>query len=237
MNLARRAITGSAYAGWVTSWTDDPSQFAAAHFLRDGLRSSELLARFNDLAASGLHPLWLLRIPAPGLRAEVDLVPFFVRRDERSASRPVMVLVPTATYLSYANSRFWWEEPILSEAVHDRLVELGPDDQYLMLHEELGPSSYDVHDDGTDVTARVGRLRTCSCARPTGGRGFKFPTFLIDWLEHVGADYEVATDADLHAGGARLLDDVTVVITGTHRNTCQSANSMLSLSSRATAVV
>ena len=128
-----------------------------------------------------------------------------------------MVLVPTATYLSYANSRFWWEEPILSEAVHDRLVELGPDDQYLMLHEELGPSSYDVHDDGTDVT-HVSSRQPNLFMRTTNRHfeGYVSDLFLIDWLEHVGADYEVATDADLHAGGARLLDDVTVVITGTH---------------------
>ena len=150
VNLARRAVTGSTYAGSVTSWTDDPSQFAAAHFLRDGLEDCEWPAtttwRPPAFIRSGFYAF---RLQGFG---QVDLVPFFVRRDERSASRPVMVLVPTATYLSYANSRFWWEEPILSEAVHDRLVELGPDDQYLMLHEELGPSSYDVHDDGTDVT-------------------------------------------------------------------------------------
>jgi N,N-dimethylformamidase len=215
VNLARRAVTGSTYAGSVTSWTYDPSQFAAAHFLRDGLEDCQWPAtatwRPPAFVRSGFYAF---RLQGFG---QVDLVPFFVRRGERSASRQVMVLVPTATYLSYANSRFWWEEPILSEAVHDRLVELGPDDQYLMLHEELGPSSYDVHDDGTDVT-HVSSRQPNLFMRTTNRHfeGYVSDLFLIDWLDQIGADYEVATDDDLHAGGEGLLDGVTVVITGTH---------------------
>ena len=173
------------------------------------------MARDDDLAASGLHPLWLLRIPAPGLRPGRSRPVLCQAR--RAVSFPAGDGPRPYRHISVIREFTFLVEGRFSEAVHLRLVELGPDDQYLMLHEELGPSSYDVHDDGTDVT-HVSSRQPNLFMRTTNRHfeGYVSDLFLIDWREHVGADYEVATDADLHAGGARLLDDVTVVITGTH---------------------
>jgi N,N-dimethylformamidase len=76
----------------------------------------------------------------------------------------VLLIAPTATYAAYGNSRFWWENPI-QEMVQDRLVEIGAEEQYLIVHPELGASSYDCHLDGTDV-CYVSRRRPNLNMRP-----------------------------------------------------------------------
>jgi N,N-dimethylformamidase len=214
VNLARRAVTGSRWSGEITSWTSDPSQFAAVHFLCDGLEDcgwpATVTWRIPEYLRSGFYAF---RVRACG---DEDFVPFFVRRAAGAAARPVLLLVPSATYLSYGNSRFWWEDPI-QEAVQDRLVELGQQDQYLMVRPEIGPSAYDTHLDGTDVT-HVSHRRPNLFMRP-GNRhfeGYVSDLYLVDWLEQNGVDYEVALDDDLHKLGLPLLDGVRVVITGTH---------------------
>jgi N,N-dimethylformamidase len=46
--------------------------------------------------------------------------------------------------------------------------------------------------------------------------GYNADTHITDWLEAEGFAFDVATDEDLHAEGAPLLHDYTVVLTGTH---------------------
>jgi N,N-dimethylformamidase len=215
MNLPRRAVTGSRWDGVTRAWPDAPEQFAAAHFLRDSLEDCGWPATVCWQVPPYLRPgCYAFRVRGCG---DEELVPFFVRRDPGAKpARKVLVLIPTATYLSYGNSRFWWEDPI-QEAVSDRLVELGPEDMYVMAHPELGPSAYDVHEDGTDVT-HVSHRRPNLFMRTTNRHfeGYVSDLYLIGWLEHVGADYEVATDEDLDVLGGSLLDGVQVVVTGTH---------------------
>ena len=91
--------------------------------------------------------------------SEQDFLPLFVRPPWPGDAPPatpaapaakILLIAPTATYASYGNSRFWWENPI-QEMVQDRLVEIGAEEQYLIAHPELGSSSYDCHLDGTDI--------------------------------------------------------------------------------------
>jgi N,N-dimethylformamidase len=214
-NLPRRGVTGSRWDGMTASWQDDPTQFAAAHFLRDAIEDCGWPAACTWRVPSFVRPgFYAFRVRSP---SEEELVPFFIRRQVgTTAPRPVLLLVPTATYLSYGNSRFWWEDPI-QEAVSDRLVELGTEDKYLIVHPELGPSAYDVHEDGTDVT-HVSHRRPNLFMRTTNRHfeGYISDLYLVDWLEANDVDYEVAIDDDLHRFGSELLNGVKVVVTGTH---------------------
>lgn len=216
VNLPRRGVTGSRWDGSAMAWPQAPEQFAAAHFLRDAIEDCRWPAVVSWQIPAYLRPgCYAFRVR--GSAGDEDLVPFFVRRAVGSApARDVLVLIPTATYLSYGNSRFWWEDPI-QEAVSDRLVELGPEDMYLMTHPELGLSAYDMHEDGTDVT-HVSHRRPNLFMRTTNRHfeGYVSDLYLIDWLEEIGVDYEVATDDDLHALGDALLEGPRVVLTGTH---------------------
>jgi N,N-dimethylformamidase len=123
--------------------------------------------------------------------------------------------MPTATYGAYANSRFWWEDPI-QEAVSDRLVEIGAGDRVLVEHPELGLSNYDVHADGTDV-CHVSTRRPNQFLRADNrhDEGYCSDLDLIAWLDDAGYTYDVITDQDLHFH-PELLDDTSVLLTGTH---------------------
>jgi N,N-dimethylformamidase len=144
----------------------------------------------------------------------VDFVPFFVRPG--AASAEILLVAPTATYLAYANSRFWWEDPI-QELVQDRLVELGAEEQYLLAHPEVGLSNYDQHLDGTPVCFSTTRRPNLNM-RPghVRGEGYASDLHTVAWLEHLGLRYDIVTDADWHAGGRDLLEQYSVVLTGTH---------------------
>lgn len=212
-NLPMRGVRGSRWDGTAANWTEAPGQFAALHFLADALEDCgwepAFTFRVPDDARSGFYAARLVA------GAEVEYVPFFVRPAE-DATAQVLLIAPTATYAAYGNSRFWWENPI-QEMVQDRLVELGPEEQFLLAHPEIGASSYDCHLDGTDI-CYVSRRRPNLNMRPGHVRreGYTCDLYLIAWLDHIGADYHVATDEDLHFRGRSLLDGYQVVLTGSH---------------------
>jgi N,N-dimethylformamidase len=54
--------------------------------------------------------------------------------------------------------------------------------------------------------------------RHATGSVWQFPAdlHLVDWLDHEGYDYDVATDLELHGEGADLLRRYRVVLTGSH---------------------
>jgi N,N-dimethylformamidase len=212
-NMPMRGVRGSRWDGAATSWTEAPEQYAALHFLADALEDCGWEVAFTfgvpDDARSGFYAA---RLTAG---ADVEYIPFFIRPPD-GATAQVLLIAPSATYASYGNSRFWWENPI-QEMVQDRLVELGPEEQFLLAHPEIGASSYDCHLDGTDI-CYVSRRRPNLNMRPGHVRreGYTCDLYLIAWLDHIGADYHVVTDEDLHFRGRALLDGYQVVLTGSH---------------------
>jgi len=212
-NMPMRGVRGSRWDGSASSWADAPEQYAALHFLADALEDcgwdTAFTYRVPDDARSGFYAARLTS------GAHVEYIPFFIKPPE-GATAQVLLIAPSATYASYGNSHFWWENPI-QEMVQDRLVELGPEEQFLLGHPEIGASSYDCHLDGTDI-CYVSRRRPNLNMRPGHVRreGYTCDLYLIAWLDHIGADYHVATDEDLHFRGSRLLDGYQVVLTGSH---------------------
>jgi N,N-dimethylformamidase len=208
-----RAVRGSRWDGAATNWTEVPEQYAALHFLADALEDcgweTAFTFRVPDDARSGFYAARLTS------GADIEYIPFFIKPPE-GATAKVLLIAPSATYPSYGNSRFWWENPI-QEMAQDRLVELGAEEQFLIAHPEIGASSYDCHLDGTDI-CYVSRRRPNVNMRPGHVRreGYTCDLYLIAWLDHIGADYHVATDEDLHFRGRALLEGYDVVLTGSH---------------------
>ena len=213
-NLPRQAVCGSNWDRSVTDWRTNPRMYGAIHFLADAVGDCHW------------EPTCQLRIPS-ALRSgfyaflvdsgnEIEYLPFFVKPATGRVESCIALIAPTATYLSYANSRFWWEDPI-QEAVADRLVEIGPEDEWVLNHPEVGPSCYDAHDDLTDV-CYASRRRPNLAMRPGHLRheGYVSDLYLINWLEHHGYSCDVFTDEDLDQRGADLLAKYGVVLTGTH---------------------
>jgi N,N-dimethylformamidase len=209
----KRAACGSNWRG-ATDWRTEPEQFAAIHCYADSLDDCEWVMQCGwtvpEGARSGCYAAHV--IAADG---EEDWIPFFVRPAAHAPTARVLFVASSATYFAYGNSRFWWEDPI-QEIAQDRLVELGPEEQYLVTHPELAPSNYDLHLDGSPVVFSS-RHRPNLFLRPGHSRGESYSAdlYLIRWLERLGLHYDVVTDEDLHFDGT-LLDGYAVVLSGTH---------------------
>ncbi|WP_436763190.1 N,N-dimethylformamidase beta subunit family domain-containing protein [Streptosporangium sp. V21-05] len=156
------------------------------------------------------------------------VVPLVVRpespADPASPENPVAVVLPTFTYLAYANHRQSSEAEYFGDysTVTDRGIELSGTDAYLNEHRELGLSLYDQRREGGPVYHSSGRRPVLNHTPGyrwwmTGApRHFAADLLLLRWLRAEGFAFDVLTDEDVHAGGAALLARYRVVLTGSH---------------------
>jgi N,N-dimethylformamidase len=221
VNLPARAMTGHNWTGEVMDWKLAPEQYGAIHFHDDDLYDTGWEIDFELVVPKSLKSgLYAARLRAGG---EVDYVPFAVR-PLPGREQSICLLLPTASYLAYANERFTFNVPPL-EVVSGRLPPLDKYSLYLNEHREMGGSCYDHHSDDSGV-CHSSRLRPILNMRPghvscLGGHGsslwqFNADTHITDWLEAQGYAFDVVTDEDLHHEGLSLLEPYRVVISGTH---------------------
>ncbi|BCX18416.1 MAG: large subunit of N,N-dimethylformamidase [Geminicoccaceae bacterium] len=213
VNLPTRAVPGSVWDGTVVDWTRDPSHYRAIHFHDD------------DLVDACWEPDFAFTVPAE-LRSGVYAahlsagdaefwIPFFVCPPRGVARSPVAFLASTATYTAYLNNRGRFAS-LATELYQGRLLTLDRIDMLLLEHPEMGLSTYDRHGDGSGVPYSS-RHRPVNNFRPTGRHwNFNLDLFIVDWLEHLGGDYDVVTEELLHEEGYELLAPYRVVITGSH---------------------
>lgn len=209
-----RGVRGSTWTETDTCWRNSPHSFGAVHFYPDSLEDCGWQRQCSwTVPAAARSGFYALRVEADG---GDDWIPFFVRPRDGQPSARLAVLASTATYAAYGNSRFWWEDPI-QEIAQDRLVELGPEEQYLVTHPELAPSNYDLHLDDTMVVYSS-RRRPNLFMRPGHSRyeAYASDLYLIAWLERRGLDYDVFTDEDLHFSGADLLAPYAAIVSSSH---------------------
>ena len=218
LNLPTRAVTGVNWSGEEFDWRHARSQYGAIHFHCD------------DIYDANWQPDFALQIPtsmrsgvyAMRLRAEeVEYyVPFFVRPARGATQAKLLLLIPSATYLAYANIRVRIVSPY-SDALTGKLTVVDPLDLTMLEHPELGLSTYDAHLDGSPVHYSS-RLRPVVNCRPKEGdltmayNNLAGDLLLVDWLDHLGVDYDVMTDEDLHYEGAKALRQYRSVMTGSH---------------------
>lgn len=208
------AVRGSTWTS-ATDYRDAPSEFSALHFHEDDLEDAGWVSQTSWTVPSGARSgFYALHVVTDD--GAVDWIPFFVRPEPGRPAADLLVVASSATYFAYANSRFWWEDPI-QEIAQDRLVELGAQEQYLVTHPELGLSNYDRHLDGSPVVFSS-RLRPNLFMRPGHSRAESYASdlYLIAWLERSGLAYDVVTDEDVHFDGADLLAPYRAIISGSH---------------------
>ncbi|MEM9440740.1 MAG: N,N-dimethylformamidase beta subunit family domain-containing protein [Pseudomonadota bacterium] len=231
VHLPARAMKGWNWDGSTIRWTDKPEQYGAIHFHDDDLYDCGWQADFSldvpsDLpsGAYAAH-VWIDDGKTP---EEEDYITFFVRppRGQKGkAGRPkVAFLVPTASYMAYANDHSHLDAEG-AEMMMGRLLVYQPTDLYLQEHREFGNALYDTHSDGSGV-CYSSYLRPILNMRPKyaswlGAHGsglwqFNGDTHLLDWLDHEGIEVDCITDEDLEAEGVSLLEPYRVILTGTH---------------------
>jgi N,N-dimethylformamidase len=219
VNLPARAMTGSNWTGAEMCWRHAPAEYGAVHFHDDDLYDCGWETDFTFTVPGDMRSgVYAVRL-AHG-EAE-DMVPFFVRPPRGGATSSACVLVPTYTYVIYAN----YARENTDDRYRARAAAMGarpwtPDD-----HPAFGISTYNTHSDGSGV-CYSSRLRPIITFRSgfmayddpygSGLRHFPADTHLFDWLDAMGHDFDVVTDEDLQEEGAALIAPYKVVMTTTH---------------------
>ncbi|TAM33705.1 MAG: N,N-dimethylformamidase [Burkholderiaceae bacterium] len=215
-NGGDRAVTGHNWTGKSDSFVDKPSEYGAIHFHDDDMIDAgwDYDLEF-DLPQDLRSGVYAVRLSAGG---STDHYPLFVR-GEAGDEAPILVLMPTNSYLAYGNDHLGTYD---LSAIMAHPKELPADEVYLHTHPELGRSCYDVHSDGSPVRYSS-RRRPLINVRPgypnflTGSyRHFSTDLYLVEWLDRLGMKYHVATDEEVDREGAALFTRYTTVITGSH---------------------
>ena len=219
INMPTRGVAGRNWTGEEHSYIHAPKEYGAIHFHDDDLEDACWEIDFEFRVPNDLNSdVYAARLSADDAE---DYIPFVVRPGREDARAPVVLLLPTATYLAYANERSVFDA-MWTDTVDGRLPVLNEDDLFLNAHTEYGLSLYDLHSDSSGV-CYSSRLRPIINMRP----GYRHRTTLLEefpadlcivaWLNRGGLPpYDVVTDEDLHREGTALLQGYRAVITGTH---------------------
>ena len=219
VNRPTRAMKGHNWSANYLDFNLAPQEYGAIHFHDDDLDDARWDVSFEfqvpqDLK-SGVYGARLTEGDSE------DYVPFFVRPANGASSSKILFLVPTNSYLTYANNHSY---PRTEYSGRVGWVPTTPQDKFI--EENHLNSTYDVHTDGSPVFY-TSRLRPNLTMRPKYnfwylnlGRGgpwqFNGDLHLVDWLDEQGYDYDVATDEDVQREGAELFRPYNVVVTGGH---------------------
>ncbi|TDJ66639.1 MAG: LamG domain-containing protein, partial [Proteobacteria bacterium] len=217
-NRPIRAMTGYNWSGRDDCFRLAPEQFGGIQYNDDAIIDCRWTPSFSWTVADDIKSgVYAARLRTGALE---DHLVFFVRPIAPTAK--IAMLMPTASYLAYANERFVLQHAPGIEAVTAHTLILHDVDYLLGQHAEWGRSSYDHHNDGTGVCH-------CSYRRPimglrpkhrmaSTGIPWQFPAdmSIIYWLEQCGYEYDVITDEDLDREGVDCLRPYRVVLNGTH---------------------
>ena len=216
VNAPTDAVTGHSWDGSVLDFRDAPDQYGALLFHDDDLEDAcwpeAVSIELPPSLPSGVYSLVLAG------RDGERRVPLFVAPRRGAPRAEIAVLMPTFTYLAYANEH-------VREEVEDFLtVPSYPSRQDLeiALHRDFGLSLYDRHADGSGVCYSSMR-RPIINLDPTyrfwlfgGPVHLGEDLFLLDWLDRLGRPCDVLTDHLVAEEGAEALAGYRVVLTGSH---------------------
>lgn len=217
VNRPVRAMTGCNWRGRDDCFRLAAEQYGGIYFNDDAIIDCGWSPTADWTVPAGFKSgVYAARLRGGGVE---DHIVFFVR--PASPQAKIAMLMPTASYLAYANEHFVLDAPAV-QAVTAHTLTLGDYDYLLAGHPEWGRSTYDHHNDGQGVCYTSYR-RPVMGLRPrhrmaATGVPWQFPADLsiIWWLEANGYDYDVLTDEDLHREGLACIEPYNAVINGTH---------------------
>ena len=222
VNRPVRGQTGWNWDGRSESFVHTPEQYGGIEFHDDALADCDWNPSVElTLPADLRSGVYALRLSADGeTRQVIERAVFFVRPPEPKAK--LALLLPTATYLSYANGPRSMEGDV-GQAIMGRAGVLSwRDIEAAENGYEFGLSTYDTHRNGAGVCYSSARrpiftmqpdYRNPGVAAPWG---LAADLSIIAWLEHCGYDYDVITDEVLEAEGVAALAPYRVVLNGSH---------------------
>ena len=197
---------------------EQPEHYNAAHFHQDDLADCAWRPSFTLEVPRHLHSgCYAVRLSGEDAQ---DRIPFFVRPDAGAQRARLAVLLPTLSYMAYANVQALPDGPYAPLMRFPNRNPAPEVTEYLARNRMR--SLYDEHDDGSGI-CMVTMRRPMYSVRPTSQEAWidsphQLPAdlHLIDWLEEKGIEYDVLTDHDLHFEGADALFPYTAILSGTH---------------------
>ncbi len=220
INLPARGMTGSKWSGQEMNWQQRPEEYGAIHFHDDDIDDCKWETDFQfklpDGIKSGIYAARLC------LGSGEDFIPFFVRPRRGEQQADFCLVIPTFTYVIYANhARGNTTEGYLAKANAWAARPWTPD-QY----PDFGLSTYNFHNDGSGI-CHTTRLRPILNMRPgyisiansfaaSGLRHLPADLHIVQWLESKGIDYDILTDEDLDKEGASVLEGYKAIATASH---------------------
>ena len=220
-NRPVRAQTGHNWNGRNDCFRLAPEEYGGVEFHVDAMIDCNWevtkTVRLPDGLKSGAYAFRLRAGPGRGLAEEY--VVFFVRA--RVPKAPIAFLVPTGSYLAYANEHLSFDAQIIQPMTGQPPI-IDEIDIEMYKNPDFGLSTYDAWEDGAGVCFSSYR-RPILNMRPkyrmsSMGTTWQFPADLsvIAWLERKGYDYEVLTEEDVHREGVAALSAYRCVLSGTH---------------------
>jgi N,N-dimethylformamidase len=219
-NSPTRAVTGYNWTGREPNFRHAPGEYGAIHFHDDDLDDGQWPQAFGvDLPDDLESGVYAVRLRGADTESHV---PFVVRPGAGSKRNDVALLLPTGSYLAYANDRLQFDTAG-TELLIGHTPVVSRHDLELQRHYDFGGSNYEVHSDGSGVLYSS-RRRPIITLDPRyrawmGVNSFwQFPADLciVDWLDHEEIAFDVITDEDLDREGVELLAPYRVVLTGSH---------------------
>lgn len=218
VNGPARGVTGRLFSGRNTDYSAAPAEYAAVHLhgtdLVDAGWPVALEATLPEALESGVYG-----VVVRGAGGS-DTVPIVVVPRPSDERRKVLVVLPTFTYLAYANESLF--NGLDSTALTDQEVTIGPEDLAHVGDPSFGLSMYDTHPDGSGVMLSAGRRQIVNMRRGyrmwllDAGRAFSADMYLIEWLARRGIEADVVTDQEVHSRGSGYLAPYAAVISGSH---------------------
>ena len=199
-----------------------PNEYGGIEFHNDALTDCQWQPTLSvAIPADFRSGVYAVRLTAEhGGGVAEEYAPFFVRAATPRA--PIALLIPTASYLAYANSQTPFDSDLLQSITASTPIFQEVDIEVYENDVEFGLSTYDLHNDGGGVCYSSYRRPIVNMRPkhrfPGVGCTWQFPADLsvVAWLEHMNYDYEVLTDEDLNREGLTALKPYRVVINGTH---------------------
>jgi N,N-dimethylformamidase len=212
-NRPARAMTGPAFGiAAIEGPTHD-----AVHFHDDDVCDAQWPETFRFAAPEDLPSgVYAMRLRSDGAE---DHIPFFVAPPKGRATAPLALLMPTFSYLAYANESIDATDSLRLAPRQD--MGLNPEAYDYVAANGL-KSLYDSHGDGSGICLGSRRRPIVDFRPKARCRTFDAPhqfaadLHLVHWLHARGYAVDILCDDLLHAEGAQLLAPYRAVMTGTH---------------------
>ncbi|MBB6468000.1 N,N-dimethylformamidase [Aminobacter lissarensis] len=220
VNCPVRAMTGHNFSGHNFDWKHAPEEYGAIHFHDDDVDDARWEVDFEWSVPEG-QPSAFYAAKLTTKEGDEDYIPFWVVPEIGKATAKIALMVPTISYMAYANEHLA-NNAGGAELLVYRIPIMQEQNMYLSEHREYGGSIYDTHTDGSGICLSS-RLRPILSMRPKYDHfltqaPWQYPAdlHLVCWLESMGYRYDCITDEDVHYGGLARLEQYNVVITGSH---------------------